>query len=69
MASSSTSSRAVFVWTLVLFTTLCYGVRAAPEAISRRQSDFPIPPDVLQELQDLGLTENVLQVSHENRSN
>lgn len=63
MASSSTSSRALFVWTLVLFTTFCYGVRAAPEALSRRHSDFniPIPPAVLQELQELGLTENVLQ--------
>ena len=71
MASSSTSSRAVFVWTFVLFTTFCYGVRAAPEAFSRRQSDFNIliPPAVLQELQEFGLTENMLQVSHENRCN
>jgi hypothetical protein len=66
MASSSTSSRAVFVWTLVLFTTFCYGVRAAPEAISR---NIPIPPAVMQELKDLGLTENELQVSHQHRRN
>ena len=71
MVSSTTSSRAVFVWTLVVFTTFCYGVRAAPNDFSRRHKDYDtsISPDVLQELQEFGLTENMLQVSHHNRCN
>lgn len=66
---STAFSMTVFACTLGLITALCCAVRAAPEAFSRRQADsnIVIPPAILQELQDLGLTENALQVSDQNR--
>ena len=65
--STMSSSRSALVWTLVMLTAFCCEVRAAPQAFSRLHSDsdnIPIPPAVLQELQYLGLSETVLQVSH-----